>query len=937
MVRRLCLGLVLVVLLAPWLAVAASPADVTSLVLDPFAPNTLYAGTPERGVFKSADGGATWNPTGLANTPVFALGIDPGFLPALYAVTPLGVLKSSDGGDNWAATGLMNELISYPTWGLIEKPLVGTYRSLAIAARTDPQMPATLYAGVNYATADAFYDFVWDEVNISTDGAYSAGPLLPYGADPWAYPPWRTTQVLAAAAVTPTVPASVYTSGFYEYDVCFVRVETSEIGCAVLGHAFAGGATALVVDPQTPNIVYAGTNGSGVYKSTNGGVSWSGGGTGTVTSLAVDRHTLGIVYAGTDDLGVLKSTDGGTTWSAANTGLTSYLDALGLRPAIRVVAVDPLVTTTVYAGTAAGVFKSTDGGGTWNLTGLTQQSPLIGLKVVPSAVTRGEESTGTVTLSSAAPTGGTAVMLSSTETAVANVPANVTVAAGATSASFAISTSQGLSSPVTVKISATLDDAARSAALTVVPPLSHLFFWTNRVAAGTALTGTVGLALPAAAGGAVVSLSTSDPAVATVPATVTISPGATSGNFTVTTNTVTAATTVTITASYGGDTKSMILDVVPTWLVSFTLGSRVVPAGTGTSGTVFLFVPAPPGGAVVTLSSSMPSAATLPASVIVAAGATSASFAISTNPVLPPGVGEVFVRITAANGGGVNGLELRVIQPAFTLSSLSLDAASAAAGTSATGTVILSAAATAGGATIALSSSNPAVVSVPASVTVPAGSTSATFPVSTGAATAPTTVTITALYAGQVKGTVVNVVLATLSSLSLNPASVAAGSMSTGTVTLGVPAPPGGVLVTLSSSNTAVAAVLPSVTVAAGATSANFSVSTTACTAGSATLSGAYGGASRSAGLTVTSNPDNVTVQLADYYAGRDELRVSARSTNSTATLQVHLTSSGALIGTMRNLGDGKFSGQFTRSVNPQSITVRSSLCGSAMTAVRKR
>jgi len=59
MVRRLCLGVVVVVLLAPGPAFADSPADATSLVLDPFAPNTLYASTPERGVFKSPDGGAT--------------------------------------------------------------------------------------------------------------------------------------------------------------------------------------------------------------------------------------------------------------------------------------------------------------------------------------------------------------------------------------------------------------------------------------------------------------------------------------------------------------------------------------------------------------------------------------------------------------------------------------------------------------------------------------------------------------------------------------------------------------------------------------------------------------------------------------------------------------------------------------------------------------
>jgi len=87
----------------------------------------------------------------------------------------------------------------------------------------------------------------------------------------------------------------------------------------------------------------------------------------------------------------------------------------------------------------------------------------------------------------------------------------------------------------------------------------------------------------------------------------------------------------------------------------------------------------------------------------------------------------------------------------------------------------------------------------------------------------------------------------------------------------------------------------------------------------------------------VTSNADNVTIQLADYFAGKRELRVAAQSTGSTATLGVHLTSSGQLIGTMQNLGGGKYSGQFARSVNPQSITVRSSLCGSATMVVRRR
>src|SRR5207247_2272003 len=69
---------------------------------------------------------------------------------------------------------------------------------------------------------------------------------------------------------------------------------------------------------------------------------------------------------------------------------------------------------------------------------------------------------------------------------------------------------------------------------------------------------------------------------------------------------------------------------------------------------------------------------------------------------------------------------------------------------------------------------------------------------------------------------------ASLSAVSVNPTTVVGGNASTGTATLTAAAPPGGALVTLSSSNTAAAGVPASVTVAAGATSASFTVSTTA-------------------------------------------------------------------------------------------------------------
>jgi hypothetical protein len=150
-------------------------------------------------------------------------------------------------------------------------------------------------------------------------------------------------------------------------------------------------------------------------------------------------------------------------------------------------------------------------------------------------------------------------------------------------------------------------------------------------------------------------------------------------------------------------------------------------------------------------------------------------------------------------------------------------------------------------------------------------------------------------------------------------------------------AAPAGATVTLSSSNTAVATVPSSVTVPAGAVSANFPASTVACTSGSVTISGIYGGVTRSAGLTATLIADTVTIQPADYFAIKHELRVAAKSSNSAATLKVYVTSSGKLIGTLQSLGDGKYGGQHSWPVNPQNVRVVSSLCGSATSVVRSK
>src|SRR5713101_109237 len=192
---------------------------------------------------------------------------------------------------------------------------------------------------------------------------------------------------------------------------------------------------------------------------------------------------------------------------------------------------------------------------------------LSSISLNPTSVTGGNSSTGTVTLSGPAPTGGAQVTLSSSDTTVARVLSSVTVAAGATSASFAVSTS-AVAASTTVTISATYAGATRSASLTVTPTppppptLASLTLNPSSVVGGLEdSTGTVTLTGPAPSGGAQVFLSSSNGA-ASVPSSVIVPAGASNATFTVRTSAVFMSTSATISASYNGTTRTATLGVL---------------------------------------------------------------------------------------------------------------------------------------------------------------------------------------------------------------------------------------------------------------------------------------------------------------------------------------------------------------------------------------
>ncbi|MEQ1908948.1 MAG: hypothetical protein ABMA15_08995 [Vicinamibacterales bacterium] len=194
--------------------------------------------------------------------------------------------------------------------------------------------------------------------------------------------------------------------------------------------------------------------------------------------------------------------------------------------------------------------------------------------------------------------------------------------------------------------------------------LTSLTLSPSSVAVGTSVQGTVSLSCPASSGGATVTLSSSD-ASATVPASVIVASGNSSAPFTVTT---VSAGTPTISAGLSGATVTQVLTITggtttTVSLANMTLASSSVVGGNSVTGTVTLSAAAPSGGTVVNLSSSDASVGTVPASVTVLAGSTTATFSVGTRAV----GGTINIVISAVLSGVTRTANLAVTQVVATL------------------------------------------------------------------------------------------------------------------------------------------------------------------------------------------------------------------------------------------------------------------------------
>jgi hypothetical protein len=415
--------------------------------------------------------------------------------------------------------------------------------------------------------------------------------------------------------------------------------------------------SAIVRMPFDPaNNWYVATD-LGVYVTTNAGQSWA-----LVNGLPEVqiydlKYAAGYLYAGTFGRGIWRIPVVGleqirlqptTVQGGQQTAVAFYLSApTGSPITVNVASSSPdavLASSTINIpqGAQAGnvlihtlpvsATETITISGTYNGTRLyrlltLQPATLTGIKVAPAALQGG--ATGALAVYLNGPTGssGASVSLSSSSTDV-TVPTSVTVSPGATAANVAVTTVV-ISVSEQVTLSATFGSTTLSTTLTLNPPLltgANLQYPTVIGGAPTALA----LYLNARAGtnGATIALNSSS-TDAVIASSVTIPQGLGSANVVIHTAPVSASEQITISASFGSSTITKTLTLNPVALNRVRLLPTSVIGGNSTALAVYLNGPAGLGGTVVTLLSGSGDA-TIPATVTVPAGASSASVFVNT-------------------------------------------------------------------------------------------------------------------------------------------------------------------------------------------------------------------------------------------------------------------------------------------------------------------
>lgn len=516
---------------------------------------------------------------------------------------------------------------------------------------------------------------------------------------------------------------------------------------------------------------------------------------------------IGIDGTPTSELKVVRVSDGKDLGTFDNQ--FSYIGDLRFSPE----------GSTLFAATGGDTAVMSADSGPQDLYSLKVPSWLASISAVSSSAPSGSTVIVAPRLANRAPVGGTTVNLSVSGTG-ATIPASIKLVTYAlTGNASLVLPAVATDTPFTV--TATIDGFPESVSTTVTAkaPVPSTVTFSGIANMGKTFTGTVTLAGIAPTGGSVVTLS-SDKTDVQVPATVTVPAGTNFTTFTVTTDASPANTTANISATLGGTTATGAATIARTSILTFSFSPTTLLAGNSTTGTLKINGTPGPSGIDVALTSTNASAP-VPATVHFDEGVTTQTITINTiasgNTTSPVITGTI---------GGLSPKTVTLTINQTPVSSLTLSPASLPAGNSSTATLTVGAPASTGGLVVAISYTGTGV-SGPSTVTIPSGATSTTYTVTTTSALTGQGASTTATLGASTKTANLTITPTQVTSFVFNNPSLTGGTNSTGTITISAPAPAGGLVVNLTNDKPSLVTSPSTITIAAGATSANFSWVTT--------------------------------------------------------------------------------------------------------------
>lgn len=377
-----------------WLGPGNIGGRVRAIVIHPTDPQTLWLGSVSGGIWKTTDGGASWAPLAdfMANLAVSSMVIDPTNPNILYvgtgegyfngdSIRGAGIFKTTDGGATW------NQLLqtaASPNWYFVDRLAISPSDNQVLLAATRSGIWRSTDGGTTWSrrlTTSSMFDVNFNPLDASKAIASGDNGVVRYSLDggvTW-NPAIGITGSRIEVAYARSSPNIVYASVENSTGQVFKSTDGGQTYSLINGtsaHLSDQGwyDNALWVDPTNPNNIVVGgiTN----FRSTNGGVNFS-----QIGSVHADQHIIieapgfdGVtnktVYFGNDG-GIYRTTDiyasfVTTTKLNNNLGITQFYGGAGNLSSGRIIGGTQDNGTLRYLGTTEGWTSMAGGDGGWS-------------------------------------------------------------------------------------------------------------------------------------------------------------------------------------------------------------------------------------------------------------------------------------------------------------------------------------------------------------------------------------------------------------------------------------------------------------------------------------------------------------------------------------------------------------------------------------------